>query len=707
MEFFSGNGIVRPVRLSDETRRFAERSLSHEFGLDTRKTAAVSLDDVPDFGELNPLEKYAAAIRRIAERCPVRVCDGEKISCSATLGTAIDHTVPATFRGDTVFEGVSHLTIDYETVLREGLEGLKKKVLDSLMKHTEVRRAAFLENCLSVIRSFEIWIGRYLDALRDRPEYADNFAALNRVPRLPARTFREALQSVWSVFAFCRLCGNWPGIGRIDALLGPFLSRDLASGEITLDEARELLAHFMIKGNEWFTGDVCDGGDAQHYQNIVLAGVDGDGYDVTCEVTYLWLDLIEELGISDFPTTVRFGRKTDPALVRRVSEVLRFGGGVIAVYNEDLIIDALVRAGYPPREARKFANDGCWEVQIPGKTYFMYCPFDSLRILQKDVLERYRGTRGPASFEELYSVFTGELRNTLEEIFRSVRPRFEDGDSGCGTWKEGAPCTVVSLFEEGCIDRGLSYFEGGPMYNIVSPHIGGAADTVNSLYAIKKLVFDDKKVTFPELMETLDSNWEGAEEVRRFAANRYVYYGNDSDEVDSLMARLLSDFADGCDSLNGRCGYRFPAGVSTFGRQLLWAPKRAATPFGRKAGDVLAANCSPTPGTDGEGATAVIRSYCKAPLVRLASGAALDIRLMPSAMAGEDGIVALSSMIRGFVTLGGFFMQIDVVDPDLLRAAQEHPEDYGTLSVRVSGWNARFVTLDRSWQDMIIEQNEK
>ena len=149
-----------------------------------------------------------------------------------------------------------------------------------------------------------------------------------------------------------------------------------------------------------------------------------------------------------------------------------------------------------------------------------------------------------------------------------------------------------------------------------------------------------------------------------------------------------------------------PAGVSTFGRQLEWSPERLSAPHGRKQGEVLAANCSPTPNTDKEGATAIIRSYCKADLSGLASGAALDIRLLPSSIEGESGLQALISLIKGFVALGGFFMQPDVVDASLLKEAQANPENYQTLSVRVSGWNARFVTLNKEWQDMVISQNE-
>ena len=205
----------------------------------------------------------------------------------------------------------------------------------------------------------------------------------------------------------------------------------------------------------------------------------------------------------------------------------------------------------------------------------------------------------------------------------------------------------------------------------------------------------------------MKNDWEGNEALRQYVRNRYVYWGNDDEAADALATRLLSDFAEICAMQNGKSAYRFPAGVSTFGRQLEWSKNRLASPHGRRAGEILAANCSPTPGTDREGATAIIRSYCKTDLSRLASGAALDIRLLPSTVRGEEGISALIALFRGFVALGGFFMQPDVVDAAVLRDAQNNPEQYTTLSVRVSGWNARFVTLDREWQEMVIEQNER
>ena len=708
MIFSASNGQKRPIRLCEKTRQFAWDSLSRKYGREAKATLAVTMDDIADFASLPAIQRYDLAIDRIVREAPLRICEGELISGAATLGLAIEHCVPATYGGKRVFASISHLTVDFETVLKKGVDHIRREAEQSLARHLGTEQEPFLQSCIATLDAFAHWHGRYLAALRDQPEYAENYRALCHVPFAPATDFREAVQSIWFTFAFLRLCGNWPGVGRIDFLLGDYLKKDLREGKLTLDEAREILAHFFIKGCEWICGDnefSAGSGDAQHYQNIVLCGVDREGNEVTNEVTYLVLDILEELPIGDFPTTVRVNSRTDDKLLRRVAEVLRLGGGVLAVYNEDTVLEALVRDGYDPVEARSFANDGCWEVQIPGKTFFCYIPFDSLQILQQTTLQGYADTVKFDDFEARYDRYICDLRAELESILQRQAKLFEGGVLS-DNWKKRTPCTAVSLFEQGCIDKGRSYLEGGPIYNICSPHIGGLPDAVNSLYAIKKLVYEEKRLTLSALLHILRNDWGGEEALRLSALRGYQYYGNDNDEVDLLAARILSDFADGCATLEGRCGYRFPPGVSTFGRQLEWAPHRLATPSGKKANTVLAANLSPTPGTDAVGATATIRSYCKADHARLPTGAALDLKLLPSGVVGEAGLAALVSLIRGFVTLGGFFMQPDVADAAILRAAQEHPEEYSTLSVRVSGWNARFVTLDREWQEMVIAQSE-
>ena len=706
MDFFAVNGI-RPVRLCEATREFAYDSLGHKYGLQTRECPFVDLTGVEGYTDLTAIEKYDIAVRRIAEEAPVRICDGEKISGAATLGDAIDHNVPARYDGNTVFRSVSHLTLDFETVLKCGINGIENDVKNAFEKYSGTDKEPFIRSCVSALESMRIWHGRYISALESIEGYEENIKNLNQVPFGPATNFYEAVQSIWFTFAFVRLCGNWPGIGRIDYLLGDYLRRDLAEGILTVDEARDILAHFFIKGCEWICGGDYGSGDAQHYQNILLAGADENGCEITNDVTYLVLDIIEELGISDFPTSVRIGRNTPEKLLRRVAEVIRLGGGVIAVYNEDLVIESLTGYGYALSEARRFANDGCWEVQVPGETYFAYIPLDALGIFQQHTLDYYSGNAVYDDFGSVCCKFIDDLSRETEAVIMGISKNvFEDTTlpPHQWRWKKNTPCTVISLFEKGCIEKGLSYNEGGPLYNVVSPHIGGLPDVVNSLYAIKKLVFDDSRFTFAELMRMIENDWEGFEAERQFAINKYSYYGNDNDEADGIAARIIDGFADACDAVEKKTKYKTPAGVSTFGRQIGWASYRMATAFGKKANTVLSGNFSPTPGTDKIGTTAILKSYCKSDLRRTVCGAALDVKLLPSAVNGDDGIDAIVSLLRGFVILGGHFMQPDIADTALLRAAQENPELYQNLSVRVSGWNARFVTLDKNWQDMIIAQ---
>ena len=707
MKFYTSSNLERPVRLNQITRQFAYESLNHKYGLDTRKTSGVSLNHIENFGSMTEIEKYNAAIYEIVTKAPVRICENEKISGAATLGNAISHLIPAQYGDNEIWSSISHLTIDFETVLKKGVNFIREKVEESLIKYAGTEKEPFLRSCTHCINCMKIYHLRYLDELKSKEGYEQNYKNLKRVPFEPATNFYEAVQSIWFTFAFVRLCGNWPGIGRIDWLLGDYLKNDLKTKRITLDEAREILAHFFIKGCEWVSGGNYNSGDAQHYQNILLAGVDENGNEITNTVTYLVLDILEELGISDFPTTVRINKNSDEKLLRRVSEVIRFGGGIIAVYNEDLIIKSLTDYGYSLTEARKFANDGCWEIQIPGKTYFVYQPFDSLAILQKETLNGYSSVDFK-SFEDLYNKYIEDLKNKVNLLKIDTHNSFIKSGVPAKDWKwkSARPCTVVSIFEEGCIEKGLSYLEGGPVYNVVSPHIGGLPDTINSLYAIKKLVFDEKRISFADFMEALKSNWEGHEELRRVALNSYAYFGNDNDEVDEIGVRIVNDFADMCDDATYNSKYMTPAGISTFGRQIEWSKNRLATPNGKKAGEILAGNYSPTPGTDKEGATAIIKSYCKSNLKRTVSGAALDIKLLPSYANHENGVSAIVSLIKGFVSLGGHFMQLDIADAELLKKAQEHPEDYQNLSVRVSGWNARFVTMNKEWQDMIIERSK-
>ncbi len=695
-------------RLSREVHELAARALAGEHGRAMRN-ARFGFEE-GDVDELSENQRYALAARVIAEQAPLRVLDREAIVGSATLLEAANHLTPVLGSHST-----SHVTLGWKRVLDHGYIGLRHQIeerlngLDADYGEMDAQGVDLLEAMLGCLDAAEIWRQRHLTLLEERIAASDGETratyvrvrdALAQVPEYPARTFYEALQSLWFQHAFQRLCGNWSGIGRIDELLGPYLDADLAAGRITLDEARELLAHFWVKGCEWIGADtrhVGDSGDGQFYQNVILAGVDGDGRDITNDVTYLVLDVVEELRISDFPIAVRINALTPERLLRRIAEVQRLGSGTVAIYGEETILRALERFGYTPEEARQFANDGCWEIVLPGQSTFSYYPFDALQLLQ-EVL----GVIGEGliplyeTFEELYAAFRERLGGFLTDWHR----RADDWSRG------GRAAPLASLLVDDCIARGRGYHDRGSRYNVYAPHAGGLPDVVNSLLAVKQLVYEEQILSLAEFVKVLRQDWRGHEALRRRVRSGVVLYGNDDPQADVLYRRVFDDYVALAGAVRERAGVLRPPGISTFGRQIEWAPRRGATAAGGQAGEFLANNLSPSPGSDKHGPTAVIRSFCAVDFTRLPNGTALEIKVHPSSVQGEEGIDALVSLMRTFVHLGGIFLHIDVVDSALLREAQRYPDRYPNLAVRVSGWSARFATLSREWQDMIIARTE-
>ena len=687
-----------PKRLSDLTHELAWKGLSGENG---RSMGPVTWKEEID-PSLPPQHRYAAAAMSVAKNAPLRIFPGELIVGSATLTEAVWARVPVLGT-----EGVNHTTLDFERVLNLGYNGLRKEVEARISAGgLDERGLDLAEGSLLTLDAADVWQQRniaLLEQMRDDADvpqksfYQTIIDTLERVPDEEPRSFREAVQSLWSMYAFHRLMGNWSGIGRIDRMLGPYLKEDLRKGVLTLDEAREILAHFWIKGTEWI-GHPNPTGDAQFYQNVILGGIDADGREVTNEVTYLVLDIVEELHISDYPIAVRLGAKTPEKLFRRVAEVQRFGGGIVSVYCEDTVIEGLVKFGYPLREAREFTNDGCWEAIIPGKTAFTYCPCDMVQVLNLALQSEDAKAGRFTDFETLYAAFKETLHSRLDGLQRALD----------GSWKNvDAPCALASVFTQGCIEKGRGYFGGGPQYNMMGIHYGGVSDTANSLLVLKKLVYEDGYMTLPEFLEILEKDWNGNEGLRRLIQNRFTFYGNDDAEADAMMNRVFDDYTEMVAEVKDRNGVKRPCGISTFGREIDWRMERRATPEGSRRGDILATNCSPTPGSDRKGPTSALNSYCKLDFSRSCSGATLELKVLPSSVKGENGIKALVGLMKTFREKKGFYMHIDVVDTATLADAQRHPEKYPNLPVRVAGWSARFTTLCKDWQDMIIQRTQQ
>ena len=711
----------RPRRLSDATHALCGRALAGEFGKAMAEHYC-AIVDAPDYEMLSPYTQFSHCIRAIVEQCPIRLVDGELLAGSATLDKARAHEVPAAVKGDDpkkrTFRSHSHLTPHFQKILKLGLRGLEAEIEKSRQFHAQkgdTEGLFYLDVLEENIGYIKFWHQRYLDAIDARVAQTEGDVQerwrevrknLSRVPYEPAGNFREAVQSLWFTFAYLRLTGNWSAVGRFDWMLGPYLEKDLAEGAVTMDEAREYVAHFWIKGCEWVdleppVGHPDGAGDGQFYQNVVLSGKDADGNDETNAVTYLVLEVLEELGIADYPTSVRISKNSPEKLIRKVAEVTRYGGGLIAVYNDDAVVDGLVKFGYSREEASHFANDGCWEVQIPGKTYFGYWPWDVLAELQQNVLKL--GEDGPSqlpyeTFDELFAAYAAQLTKKFHERTEMPRRLFR-------------PNPVMSLFVEDCIGQARDYGNitgTGAVYHVDSPHAGGIVDAANALQAIKFLVYDEKRMTLNEFMDIVKGDWEGHEELRQELRTKLTYYGNGDKAGDAMMKRVYDTYTHIVGQRKFYQGKLFPAGISTFGRQVTpeFLDHRTANPDGHKKGEFLSNNISPAPGTDLRGATATLRSYGSLGMETLPGGTALEIKMSNATVRGDDGLDGLVDLLYAFCELGCHFMQLDVVDADLLKKAYEDPDAYGTLVVRVSGWSSRFRTLQRQWQKMVVERTE-
>lgn len=706
--------------LSEETHDLAKRYLTGKYQFRI-SDAGFRLEELNLPDETPPEIKHGKLAILTAERSRIDILPEERLAGNASNEQALSHRIPG-YPGDgwsTPGSSISHITVDFGNAIRKGLKGLEKEIQKQINTDDDPHHKDFFHGLLDVITAMRIWINRYIKACEEMlsdPKYAkyhENLrtvcSRLHRVPENPPETFAEALQSFWSFFEFQRLCGNWTGLGRFDEILGNYLAYDLKNGIITTEEARELIAHFWIKGTEWCFGlrkdsDFRPGsGDAQYYQNIILGGIDKNGKQIENEVTFLVLDVIEELHISDYPVTVRLNDGTSEKLLRRIAEIQLLGGGIVSVYNENVIIRNLVLMGIPEEDARSFTNDGCWEIILPGQTRFSYVPKDFLIPFQEALFAE----KTAETFDELYRNFLKRVRLMIEDVQKKIENMCLPGKKAPGDYPETPVIhadVVLSLLMPSCRHSGCSYTLDGTKWVFRAIHMAGLPDIANSLHAIKKNVFEKKIISLPELVSILKNNWQDEEALRLRFANSMKYYGNDDQEADTMLAQVLRDCAV-ITREKPKIGYiTIPVGVSTFGREIAFAENRLATAFGKHAHEYLAPNLSPTPGTDKSPITAILNSYCRMDFSHTPNGCPLDLRLSAGIRRSPNAADSIIRLLQVFVKKGGLYLQIDTVDPDMLRKAQKDPDRFPNLAVRISGWSARFASLNKEWQEMIINR---
>lgn len=541
----------------------------------------------------------------------------------------------------------------------------------------------------------------------------------SHVPAHPPRTFWEALQIYWFVHLGVIIELNvWDSFnpGRLDQNLYPFYKKDLQEGIMTKEFAQELLKCFWIKFNNHPAPPKVDiteeqSGTYQDFALINIGGVTEDGKDAVNELSYVLLDIIEEMRLIQPSTCIQLSRKNLDRFLKRALEVVRTGFGQPSIFNTDVIIEEFLRAGKSVKDARNGGPSGCVEISAFGKESCIltgYCNWPKIfEITLNNGIDPRTGKRigletgDPVtftSFDQLMAAYTGQLRYfvDLKIKYNNIIERL---------YAEYMPAPFMSLLFDDCIAKGKDYNDGGARYNSTYIQGVGIGTLTDSMSAVKYHVFDTEKLTMEELLTLLRTDFEGAETKRQMLLNETPFYGNDDDYADSITSQVFNAYFDVLDGRPNTKGGQYRVNLLPTTVHIHFGKVTGATPNGRKAGDPLSDGISPSQGADRKGPTAVIKSAAKIDHVRT-GGTLLNQKFMPQMLQDEAGMEKLAHLVRTYFRLGGHHIQFNVVDAEILRMAQKNPEKYRDLIVRVAGYSDYFVDVGRELQDEIISRTE-
>ena len=546
-------------------------------------------------------------------------------------------------------------------------------------------------------------------------EIADNcYALMEKKPE----NFWQGLQFIYFILVGCLMEGNGPSYspGRVDQYLYELYDQDIASGRLTVQKALELIEAFYIKTAEttWFLSEnaVMYFAGYQPFHSLIVGGVSKHGKDVTNELSYLFLTAKMDVKLHGPSVCARVHQQSPEDFILHVAKLARLGTGFPAIYNDEVAVKMMLLSGGTMEEARNYQMVGCVEPFIGGKmakwsdgghynfASAMEFVLTNGRSMMNDnrLLGLQTGNPEEMSFEEIKQA----VKDQLEYMIKAISICANVNEKVCA---ELTPYPFVSTLLDGTYRTGKDLTAGGVKYTIGPALIGtGIADLVNSLSAIRKHVFEDETITMHELIKAIENNFEGYEDMRLMLQNTTPMYGNDIEEVDELAGEM-TDFAyDVISSCKSWRGPHFISGLYPVSSHVPHGLVVGALPYGRLAGKALADGCSPNGGTDHDGPTAVLKSVSKVNHEVHTSGTLLNMRLDPTSVEGDLGLKRISQIIRTFVDLNIYHIQFNVVSSEVLRCAQEKPEDYKSLIVRVAGYSAYFTELCREMQDDIIHR---
>lgn len=591
-------------------------------------------------------------------------------------------------RGD-----VSNICVDYSIFLRAGLPGMLDKVRrqreEFLQKGAE-EQAAYLHEQEEILLAVQNLTERY----RQEAQRVGNTvveetlgALLSRAPQ----TLLEAMQ-LQRIIHFTMWCGNnyHNTLGRFDQYMRPYLEHDLQAGILDEESALELVEEYFLSFNR--DSDLYPGmQQGDNGQSLVLGGKNADGSDGFSLLSRLCLQASLELRLIDPKINVRVSKDTPLSVYQLGTELTKQGLGFPQYSNDDVVIPGLIRLGYKPEDACQYAVAACWEFIIPGRGMDVVnidaLPFASLT--RKAIVDHLSDS---ADFETLYSHVRDGIRAEADRLCDNTR----------GLYVYPAP--FLSLMMEGCVERGEDVSRGC-IYNNYGFHGTGLSTAADSLASIAQYVYQEGRYTPQEMLEAMETDFAGREEMLHTLRYDAPKMGNDDERADSIACRLLEDFSLSLEGKHNDRGGIFRAGTGS-AMYYLWHGELGATPDGRRANEGLAANYSPSLFTRCRGPVSIIKSFVKPDLAKVINGGPLTIELHDTLFRNQDSIDKVAGLIRSFILLGGHQMQINAVNRETMLDAQKHPENHRGLIVRVWGWSGYFVELDREYQDHIIRRME-
>ncbi len=585
---------------------------------------------------------------------------------------------------------VCNINPAYMLLVGEGFDAKRAQIKAQLAKPCSEEKKTESDAMLRTMDLIQNFAERYRRAAVE----AGNQTVADTLSKIPAKapeTLLEALQFLRLVH-YCLWCSfNYHNtLGRFDQYLYPYYQKDIAAGRLTDETALELIEEFFIscnKDSDLYTG--MQQGD--NGQSMVLGGLNPDGTESYNALSDLCLRASLELKLIDPKINLRVNKNTPLELYEKGTKLTQQGLGFPQYANDDVVIPALLHWGYDKEDAYNYVVAACWEFIIPGKGTDV--PNLNTMSFVRTITETLDGLKDCGTFDEYLNLVCRSIDEQADKLMQQVSDIYME------------PAPLMSLMMENCVETGKDVSKGN-RYNNYGFHGAGLSTAVDSLAAIRKYVFEDKTIPAEQMVQMCRENFKGREEIQNMLRYEAPKMGNDDERTDELAVKLLNRFADALEGHHNDKGGIFRAGTGSAMYYVWDARDTIATPDGRRAGEELACNYSPSLFMRSVGPISILKSFAKPDLQRVANGGPLTIELTDSMFRNDESIRKVAMFVKSFLDMGGHQIQINAVNKEKLLDAKKHPENYRNLIVRVWGWSGYFVELDECYQNHIIKRME-